>query len=342
MFSYRQILRNAFKISWKNKYLWFFGIFASFLSIGSEYQILWRSLSQQASLKWYAGWANFLDTGIFTGKSLVAIGQLFAANPGKMIALLIFLLIVLGVAIAVIWLAVASQVAIVSNSEKIIKNRKDKAEVGMHDGLRAGSNNFWSVFGLNLFSKIIINIVVILITLPLLFTAINKSAGHIIYIILFVLLIPVAIAISLLMKYAITYVILKKQKMFAALKNAWNLFLANWIISLEMALLLFVISFLATLAILLASLIIAVPFIILATSFFHLLSMSAFWVMVILAFIVITVFIILSGAWLSTFQVIVWTNLFMQLNSAKGGESKLERVLPEKVKNINLGSDTIQ
>ena len=335
MFSYRQILKTSLKISWKNKYLWVFGIFASFLSIGAEYQILWRALSRQATLDWYNGWNMYMQTGIFSGAVWGNIVHLFKTNPGIMTMILFFSLIILAIIFVSIWLAVTAQIALVINTEKIIKSKKDEIAVADRSNLAAGAPSFWPVFGLNLFSKIIINVLVILITLPLLFLAVNHLLLNVLYLIFFVILIPVAIAVSLLIKYAIAYVALKKQTIFMSLKKAWELFKENWIISLEMALLLFVISFLATLAILIASAIIAVPFIILATSFFHLFSMAAFWVMVSLALIVITIFIILAGAFLSAFQVVVWTNLFMQLVS-KGGESKLERILPEGIKNINV------
>jgi hypothetical protein len=37
---YRSILKRAWEISWKFKYLWFFGLFAALLGNGGEFEII--------------------------------------------------------------------------------------------------------------------------------------------------------------------------------------------------------------------------------------------------------------------------------------------------------------
>jgi hypothetical protein len=46
MFSYRAILKQALSLSWKNKYLWLFGLFASLTIAGGsmEYNSLPKAL----------------------------------------------------------------------------------------------------------------------------------------------------------------------------------------------------------------------------------------------------------------------------------------------------------
>jgi hypothetical protein len=337
MFSYRQILKTALRISWKNKYLWLFGVFASFLSIGAEYQILWRSMSQKAALQWYANWGSFMGTGIFSWRAVVNFVHLYKSSPGAMFALTFLFLLVLAILAAIIWLAVVSEIALVGQSEKIIKSKKDKAEMAVSEGFQSGKRDFWPVFGLNVFGKILINVIIILVTIPILFSAANRLAVNVVYTIFFIILIPIAIGASLMIKYAIAFVVLKKQKLFVSLNSAWELFQTNWIISIEMALLLFLISFVATLLILFASLILAVPFLILATSFFFLFSPVAFSIVLVLGVITLIVFFIVAGSFLTSYQVVAWTNLFMQL-ATKGGESKLERILPENMKHIDANS----
>ena len=50
MLSYRAILKESWKISWKNKYLWFFGFFASLVSFNVELKIFSRSLNQNSGI----------------------------------------------------------------------------------------------------------------------------------------------------------------------------------------------------------------------------------------------------------------------------------------------------
>jgi len=334
MFSYRQMLLQSFKIAWKNKYLWFFGLFASLLSIGAEYQILTRAMNRGASLEWFYHWSNFFHSGLFSWGFFPRLSQLFVESPVSMALVVVVALVSLAILLFLVWLAVASQIAIVNNSHKILKSKKEVANLNLHAGVLAGKKNFWSVFTLNLISKVLINLLVLIISLPLMFIVWNKIFSGIIYIILFVLFIPMAIALALMIKYAIAFVVLKKEKLVPALKSSWHLFRNNWIISLEMAFLLFAVSFLATLVILIAAVILAIPFFFLAVAMLSMFTTLVFWSAVMLGLIVLTAFVILCGSILGTFQVVAWTNLFEHLG--QGIESKLERLLPEHIKSKTI------
>ncbi len=261
---------------------------------------------------------------------MVKIISLFGQDPFSMTLVLIVSLIILAAFLLLIWLAVISQIAIVSNSYKIIKSKKETADLNLHTGVLAGTKSFWSTFWLNLISKVVINVLVFLVSLPLMFVFWNKTFSGSFYIVLFVILVPLAIAFSLMIKYAIAFVVLKKANFSLALKSAIRLFRENWIVSIEMAFLLFTISFFATLVILTASLVIAIPFFFLAVTFLSAFTSLAFWSVVILGIIVLTLFIIFCGSILSTFQIVAWTNLFNHLGL--GIESKIERLVPEHLK----------
>ncbi len=331
MFSYRQMLLQSFRIAWKNRYLWFFGLFASLLSIGAEYQILVRAMSRGASLEWMSDWSNFFHSGLFSWGFFPKLVDMFVTSPLLMSVVLVISLIALTVFLMLVWLAVVSQIAIVNNSDKILKSKKEVADLNLHTGVLAGAKNFWPVFGLNFVSKVIINILVFVVSLPLMFIFWNKGTSAAIYIILFILFIPVAISFSLLIKYAIAFVVLKKERLYPAVRHAWKMFVQNWIISLEMAFLLFAISFFATFAILTLSVLVAIPFFFLALTFLSMFTKFAFLSVVLLGIIIITLFVIFCGSVLSTFQVVAWTNLFNHLG--RGIESKIERLVPEHIKN---------
>ncbi|HNX10631.1 MAG TPA: hypothetical protein PKI61_00620 [bacterium] len=331
MFSYRQILKQALRISWKNKFLWFFGLFASLLSIGAEYQILSRPSSSQAAMTWFGSLYNFINSGLFSTKVFSNIGYLFKTQPGATTIFLFIFIAFLVLVVFLIWLAVTSQVALVKNSEKIINDPKEKLEPAARWHLRFAHKQFWPVFGYNLISKVLVNVAITLVSLPLLFPLVNRFAVNTIYLILFIIFIPVAICISWVIKYAIAFLVLKNEKFSVALVQGWRLFRKNWLITVESGLLLFAVNFLATFAVLLACLVVAIPFIILAAAFLYLFSVSAFWVMVILGFLTLTVFVVICGSLLTTFQTVAWTDIFMKLNSGLG-KSKMERLAPDSLK----------
>ncbi len=331
MFSYRQILKQALRIAWKNKFLWVFGLFASLLAVGGEYQILVRPTSSQAAVNWFGNLYNFFNSGLFSFSVFGNIGDLFQTQPGAAFVFLIMFLIFLALVIFLIWLAVTSQVALIQNSERIINDPKEKLSASSRLHLRASSRHFWPVLGYNIIAKIFINLAITLVSLPLLFPLANRAATNTTYLILFIIFVPLAVCFSLLIKYTIVFMVLKQEKFANAFSRGWRLFRNNWLISIEAALLLFAISFLTTLAILLACLVLSIPFIILASAFLYLFSVSAFWAMVVIGFLALTVFVIICGSILTTFQVVAWTDIFLKLNSGLG-RSKTERLAPNNLK----------
>ena len=70
------------------------------------------------------------------------------------------------------------------------------------------------------------------------------------------------------MKYAIAYVVIKGSGFVEAVKLGWQLFVKNWLVSLEMAFILFFINFAVGFGLLLLFLISAGPFLFLALVFY--------------------------------------------------------------------------
>lgn len=327
---YRDILKQSWLISWKHKHLWFFGLFASLLAVGAEYKIIGGAMGQDAETHWsnlkqiFTG--NWFNTGFFSNLVLA-----FKNNTGPAISLVLIMLIILAIIVFLIWMAVVSQAAIVDETKKIINNGADTPEESIKNGIISGRKHFWPVFGANILIKIVVEIVLVLISLPLISTMLGYGVSSALYIILFIVLVPVAISFSLVMKYAIAYNVTSNTSFCDSLKNAWGLFKRNWIISVEMAFALFFISFAATVAIMLATGILAIPFIILAAAFFTLFSFAAFWSIAVIAMIALITFIVVCGCVLSVFQTAAWTDIFLRLQK-KPHESKIERIFKAVVK----------
>ena len=133
------------------------------------------------------------------------------------------------------------------------------------------------------------------------------------------------------MKYAIAYVVINKYKVEQAIAQSWRLFKENWLISFEMAVILFFINLLAGLAIVLAILTLAVPFVFLGLIFYYAFSLIGSWLIAILAFASFLFIVVTFGAALAVFQIASWTGLFLELDK-NGGVSKLVRVVNNLVK----------
>jgi len=151
---YRNILKQSWKITWRNKYLWFLGIFAALLGGGGGYKILLRGLNEDDQgvlpvLK------QITQTGIFNQQTFDNIKEMISHDAFSFFTTMsVFLAIIILIGFFV-WFAIVSQAAIVNSASNIIKQKKHNLKQGINSGIK----NFWSVFVLNIVSNIIISLI---------------------------------------------------------------------------------------------------------------------------------------------------------------------------------------
>lgn len=330
MTPYREILKQAWKISWKNKILWFFGFFASLISFGAELKIFSRAFSQESGLKIINNIGLFIKTGIFSKNALYNLSYLIKTEPWSAILLFLILIVTLAISLFFIWLATTSQISIIDAVKKI--NKENKEKINIKDQIKKSKNKFWPVLGMNVLIWLIINGVTLLISLLLVVIIIqNKSSLLAIYGLLFIIFIPIILFLSFMIKYAIAYIVIDGKKTSDALKSGWELFKKNWLISIEMSITLFFINILAMAII---SIVVFLIFLVLAgiamtTAIFIFSSQAFFWGLISIAILIAVVLISLGSAIINTFQISAWTELFIKLKEEKTS-SKLERIFSEQ------------
>lgn len=325
MFSYRSILKQAWLVVWKHKYLWFLGLFASLAVAGGsmEYQFITDSVSQGLIGGSYQNLSNVLALGDLGQQILAGVVNLFSQNIILILNALSFFLLFLLLVFLFVWLAISCQAALVDNVKQILTAKRKTPIFSFREGLTHGSKHFWPVLGLNILIKACICLAYFIASLPLLFlVASDNYIFVIVYTILFTIFVPVAVSLSLIIKYAISYCVLEDYSLVKSIEKGWKLFKNNWLISLEVALILFFISFLASFVALL------ILFILLFPIFWVSLSFSIVWLSIAILIIGL-IFIIAFGSMITSFQVAAWTNLYLQLKENKG-IAKLERIFKRK------------
>ncbi len=314
---YRNILKQSLSLTWRNKYFWWFGIFAALLGNGGEFEILFNNPSANPGQTLFPFWNRIAATGLCSRRTLENIGHLFKSDTLNMVFVSAVLLIILAVFLFLVWIITVSQAAIVNNSASAIKNKKHVFK----DGVNSGILNFWPVLSLNIIIKAIVLVLLFAVSVPVIFFKANFNLA---YIVILAIAAVAAIILSFIMKYAIACVVINKSKIFPAIKRGWGLFMKNWLISFEMAVILFFINLLVGFAAILCILVLAVPFLFLAMVFYSF-SVLCSWLIVISAFAIFLSIIVFSGAILSVFQISSWTGLFLELDK-NSGESKLARI----------------
>ncbi|MFA5163633.1 MAG: hypothetical protein WC441_03865 [Patescibacteria group bacterium] len=324
MFSYRALLKQACKISWQHKYLWFFGLFAAMLSAGGGWRLLTQNIQANYQGDFWSGLLGFLNVKFFYQNVTVGLANMFKYDWIFALDNILGLILIGFIAIFFIWLTVACQGGLISHIQKIINHKKGSTpELMVKDGLHTGHLSFWPLFGLNILFKVLINFAFILISIPFLFLTLTDNGWlGASYILLFLIFIPVAIALNLIVRYAMAYAVIEKNSFVEAVENAWRLFSKNWLISMEMLIALFIINFVAGALILLFLTIFVLPLLIVSVTF------AMGWLtglMIVIGLIVLA----LAGSVLTTFENAGWVSLFVRLEE-KGGLAKLERIFQKK------------
>ena len=126
MFSYREVFKKAFDVIIKHRYLWFFGLFATFLASGGHFKIAFGKVDQALFKEnLVLGMAKIFDGSVVGTNIFINFGEAFKQDPMAAFSALVFLLILLVLFAFFVWLVVASEIAIINNSAIIIKKKKE-------------------------------------------------------------------------------------------------------------------------------------------------------------------------------------------------------------------------
>ena len=232
MYTYWQIFKQAFRISWQKPSLWFFGFFAFFLGSTAEIELLLGGSSFGSPGFLLSFWQGLAAGGLFTPEGMRGLSQALIANPITLFIIILVSLFVIGIGLLLVWLVIISQSALISQAVGVSKNK----ELSWRQSFSLGLYKFWPVLGLNLSMRAIVWLLFLITG----FLASLKFPGSIsLFILSFDLFLVLVLLISFITKYAICGVVLKNQEYKGAIRSAWKIFTNNWLISLEISIILF-------------------------------------------------------------------------------------------------------
>ena len=320
---YRDVLKNAWLITWRHKFLWIFGFFiAIILGNGGEVEILFNNYQTiMDSQDTVSSIKNLYQTG-FVNIIISNIQYLFSHQP---LAGIFIVIIFVALLIALIWLAVTSQAALFSSVSKF----SNKENVNFAGAYKTGRKFFAPVFAVNILGRLAIWILFIVVGLPLLTLYLLKGnlLGAFLFTILaVVVLLPLMLIISFIIKYAIAYLVIKNYHAWDAIRAGWKLFIKNWLVSVEMTVIIFLVSILAGFVFILVAAVVAIPFVLWAILALFLATASGFTAAISIGIVPVVLTFTILGAIFSTFQQTAWVLLFQRLAEEKA-VSKIFRLV---------------
>jgi hypothetical protein len=331
MFLYRDILKKSLAITWGHKYLWLFGIFAALFAGFGQYFTSMSRAPENWSAGVFSGAAIFYGSVSASGNCFANLAALFKKDPVSAAIFIIFVLITIALSLFLLWLAVVSQAGLINNGTKIILGGKKETST-IKEGIEAGLANFWPVLGFNAIAAALICFFAALVGLPLVFLGAQADISvYLLYILLFVLFIPLALIVSFLARYAICFVVIKGEKFIDAFVEAYRLFEKNWLVSIELAFLLFMIEFVYVVLLGLIFLVLAIPFVfltrVLSLAIFLVVGVDSFFPLALLTgLLIVIMLVVLAGAAITVFKAVAWTDIFITLVDKKGGLAKIVRL----------------
>jgi hypothetical protein len=308
---YRPMLKTALSITWRFKYLWFFGLFAALLGNEGAFNLGVKNLNKvESQAMWLTNFRRAIDTWHFNF-SFSRLSEML-----KIIDIwgVLLICLILAVSIFLLWLAVSSQGALVYGARQALR---DKTGL-FSEAIKRGSSKFWPVLLLNILLNLAIFVSLGLVSLPFVILFIGTSAAiwqSIVVVLSFIVLVPLAIVLSLIMRYALIYIVAEDKHLGEAIGQAWHLFIKNWIVSLETGLLLFLLNILTGLALVIIMIFVALPFVILGMIAGQVAMGGLLWLVVTLGILTFIILMFLYAATWNVFQMTTWVILFEKISS---------------------------
>lgn len=295
---YFGVIKKAFKVSLKNKFLWIFGILAGG-AVGGGFNFSMPS----------SGSSSSLDKTF--GKDFSNIDwSAFWTNYGAVILVIIGILAVLSIIFFV--LNLISQGALVGAAEKLEKDQQP----AFGNSFMVGWHNFWRIWGLNITLLLIILIGLSLWIIPvcLLVIAGAYASAWVLGILLFIVNLLLWIVVGFISPYALRIVVLKKHTVFESIRLALHLVRDNLLEVLVMYLLLMVAGFAIGIVLFLVGMILLAILGIIGFGLYYVSTVALAIYIVIMALALFILCLAFSGAY-STFTSTVLTFTYLKLTN---------------------------
>jgi hypothetical protein len=307
--NYGELIGDAFRITLRNRYLWFFGFFAG------------GSTSFNVPTNVPMGGGNFNPDDFQSSSSIlsaVQVGQ--GLGTGILIAGVVIVAIIL--ALFFIFMSIVSQGALADSVAAI--DRGDRRGFGV--AFRSGMGNFWRVLGYYVVFILIAIGLLLVIGIPVALViggtfAATQSVGAritvavVVGLLAVLALVVVFVPLSIIGQYALREIVVRRERVLGSVGSGYGIFRRNLGRSLLILLIQFGISIGIAIAFFLALLIVGlvlfIPTIALAIAGY---STAAIIAGVIAGVILIPLLLVATGA-IGTFSHAYWTLAYLRLTA---------------------------
>ncbi len=226
--TYRDALKHSWRLTKSHHNLWPFGLFAVMLGQFGLFELiskLWSTSTSPSLVDWYHALGD-----IFSKDSWRLLQGAFSDGTAQWIWAGWLAIMLIGIGITFVFVATVCQGALVYASAKYaaFRLRLPNESAAWH----AGVKHFWKVFSLNILRKIIVGSTAAIAVTA--FAKVSVDATHAIgFWAAFILALFVGMIASIMLMYAIGYVMIEEYSFGQSIKAAWILLWKHPLVSLE-------------------------------------------------------------------------------------------------------------
>lgn len=308
--TYREALKHSWRLTKSHHNLWPFGLFAVMLGQFGLFELitkLWVSSTSLSIVDWY----NTLGI-IFSKDSWQVLRSTFSDGSAQWIWAFWLALMLIGIGITFVFVATVCQGALVYASAKYTAFRLRLPNEGA--AWHAGVKHFWKLLSLNILRKIVVSVAATIAVTAFAKVSVT-AAGTFGFWAAFVLALFVGMIASILLMYAVGYVMMEEYSFSQSIKAAWILLWKHPLVSIETGLITLGLN-----ALLLVFTLFAVLYLFLLPSILgtYLLTWLPIpmlgYIISLLSYAFFLVVIMFAGAVFTVWTISIWTYLFAKMH----------------------------
>ncbi len=313
---YKDVISEAWQFTVKHANLWILGLFATLIvGTGGEIDRYLRYVNSLVSD------GSFLSLNFWAEQRwFIALNNvLVALQAGNAQAWTFFILLLASMAV-VVYMAMVAEGGLI--------HMADRKQVTFVQAFKHGHTHAAQLFVLNMITYLSITLLTLLMVTVVANIGITDNGAEQYKLLLFVgsiFLIPLVLIVSFIARYAANYIVLQNEHLWEALQAGGKLFFNNILVTVEMAIIVFVIALAVNIAIVLVAALVTAPYLATVTMVPADSVSDQLFNGIFVGTVVYALELILFSAIFSTWQWSAWTILFKRVQSEKH-HSKLVRI----------------
>lgn len=305
---YSQALKKSWHLLWEHKRIWVLGLFAAFLGQMGLFDLFSKVSLAASGSEASSFWSLATPRLFFTDLTGLTMSDSLSA---KVWLVSLFLLLV-GLGLLWIFVAVASQGALIRVSADYAKN---KNLLSLSRAWQEGITYFWPLLWFQILKKFVLCLLGVIVGLATLNVLLGFTVwSFVLFLLVFLLFILVGMVVSFLVIYAAGYVVVENYPWRRALLGAWKLFLDHWLVSIEVGLIVLFLNVVVALVALLGFLLFFLPTLVTWLIAVLTLNSALWWAGLMVGILFSSLFMIFLGALFTIYTTSVWTYLFTKMH----------------------------